>query len=355
MKKRLITLAVAAALAAPLTAQADDVEVKGFSDIIYTVKDSAADPYPSTPGATNPSEGKFTADAEVDFIASPADGVTARIDLDLDLVTDGGANVNGSDSARIEQAFFAWNMGGGPMTLVGGVFNNPIGQDAEDAPDINFTNHSAIYNILDHQTALNGNNIAGVAVAGGTGMFTGTLAYLNDIQQVDEENSVAIVLNVAPTSNVDLEFGYVTQKNDSGDLTGTKPIGAGDVWDLNGSWNSIAGSGASVGFDYLSASSVVDNAWNIWAGFEFANNFVVRGRYESAAASLKNGGKVDDTTAYALYGAWQAMSNLLIALEYRNVSAMAPSKATSASKVFDGVTGLSDGQLFTVEFIATLP
>ena len=355
MKKRLITLAVAAALAAPLTAQADDVEVKGFSDIIYTFKDSAADPV--NPNATNPNEGKFTADAEVDFIASPADGVTARIDLDLDLVTDGGTNVNGSDSARIEQAFFAWNMGGGPMTLVGGVFNNPIGQDAEDAPDINFTNHSAIYNILNHQTALNGNNIAGVALAGGTGMFTGTLAYLNDIQQVDEENSVAVVLNLAPTSNVDLELGYVTQKLDNGDFNqaSTKPIGAGNVLDINGSWNSIAGSGASVGFDYLSASSVVDNAWNIWAGFEFANNFVIRGRYESVAANLKNGGVVDDATAYALYGAWQAMSNLLIALEYRSVSATDPKKATTASSVFDAVTGLSDGQLFTVEFIATLP
>ena len=114
------------------------MEVSGFADIIYTQTDEAAD----ISGQDNPNEKKFSADAEVDFIVTPADGVTARIDIDFDLATNGGNNINGggADSGRIEQAFFAWNINEGPLTLVGGVFNNPMGQDAEDAPDINFTN-----------------------------------------------------------------------------------------------------------------------------------------------------------------------------------------------------------------------
>ncbi len=322
MKKRLITLAVAAAVAAPLAAQADDVEVRGFSDIIYTV----------TNDANSTSEKSFGADSEVDFIASPADGVTARIDLDLGL---------GTGASEVEQAMFAWNINGGPVTLLGGVFNNPMGADEEDAPDINFTRHSAVFNILDHQTTLNtGNNVAGVAAAAGTGMFTGTIAYLNDIGGVAEENSLAVIVNLDPTENLGFELGYVTQDDDT---IGTGGQGAGNVLDINGEWSQIAGSGFQAGFDYLQADEVIDAAWNIWAGFEFANDFVIRGRYEAVAVDL---GSADDPSLYTLYGAWQAVSNLLIAVEYSD---------GDSDGALDSVTGISDGKLFTVEFIATLP
>ncbi len=324
MKKRLISMAVAAAVAAPLAVQADDVEVRGFTDIIYTV----------TNDANSASEKSFGADSEVDFIASPADGVTARIDLDLGL---------GTGASEIEQAMFAWNIGGGPVTLVGGVFNNPMGADEEDAPDINFTTHSAVFNILDHQTTLNtGNNVAGVAVAAGTGIFTGTLAYLNDIGGVAEENSIAVIIGLAPTQDIDLEFGYVTQDGDTFGQPGGSN-GVGNVWDINGTWNSIAGSGFQAGFDYLAAAEVVDAAWNVWAGFEFGQGFAVRGRYESVALDL---GAADDPSKFALYGSWQARSNLLIALEYGD---------GDSDGAADAVTGINDGKLVTVEFIATLP
>jgi len=334
MKKRLIAMAVAGAVAAPLAAQADDVSVDGFAEITYTI----------TNDDTPTLEKAFGANGEVDVSASPAEGVTARLDLDVNLAMNNAPDASGGDSARIEQAFFAWGVTE-QVTLVGGVFNNPIGQDEEDVPDINFITHSAVFNILDNQTALYGNNIAGVAIAGGTDMFTGTLAYLNDIGGVPEENSIAVVINVNPMQDVALEFGYVTQDNDGG----ATPIlagnggGAGNVWDINGSWSNIAGSGAEVGFDYLAASEVVDAAWNVWAGFGFGNGFVIRGRYETVALDA---GPADDPSAFSLYGAWEPASNLQIALEYRD----GDSDGTA-----DAATGITDGKLVGVQFIAGLP
>jgi len=325
----------------PLAAQAGDVVVEGFTDIIFTVTDESADNSPSTPtpSGDNTAEKKFTADAEVDFIVSPTDGVTARVDIDFDLATNDRTNVNGdnADSGRIEQAFFAWNINEGPLTLIGGVFNNPLGQDEEDAPNINFTTHTAIFNILDNQTALYGNNVTGVALAAGAGMFTGTIAFLNDIGQVDEENSLALVLTAMPMPDMEFEFGYVTQDNDT--------TAAGNVWDLNGAWNNIAGSGAQAGFDYLGTDEILDGVYNVWAGFEFGSGFAVRARYELAAFDVVNA--PDDSTAVTLYGSWQARSNLLIALQY--------TAGESDGTALDGLTGIFDGDLVTVEFIATLP
>ncbi len=340
MNKRLIALAVAGAFAAPMATQAADVEVSGFADVLYTFKNEAADPAPSAPpGTKNSAEKNFTADGEIDVIASPADGVTARLDVDLDLVTDSGTNVNGSDSARIEQAMFAWNVTD-QVALMGGVFNNPLGYEEEDKPDMDFTTHNSIFSILDNQTALNGNNVAGVAVAGGTDMFNIGVAFLNDIQQVDEENSIAIFASATPMQDVALEFGYVTQDNDN-PLAG----GAGDVWDINGQWMNIAGSGATVGAEYLGTDEVIDGAWNIWGGFDFGQGFAVKARYETTGSDLSG---VDDSTRWTVNGSWQAGSNLKIALEYSTGD-------SDGNATFDGVSGINDGDLILAQFLATLP
>ncbi len=319
MKKRLIALAVAGAFAAPLAAQADDVKVDGFAEILYTVTDDEA---PT-------SEKSFSANGEVDFIASPADGVTARLDLDVNLALDGVNDALGGDSARIEQAFFSWGLTE-QLSLIGGVFNNPMSAEEEDVNEIRFITHSMVFEILDDQTALYGNNLAGVALSGSSGMVTGTVAYLNDIGGVAEENSLAVVLNVTPMQDLDLEFGYVTQDNDN-PLLG----GAGNVWDINGTWTNLGG-GGEVGFDYLAAAEIVDAVWNIWGGYDFGNGVVVRGRYEAESYD----GGVEPSTI-TLYGAWQAGSNLQIALEYKDRDA-------------DGGGGL-DGTQFLAQFITELP
>jgi len=367
MKKSLIAMAVGAALTAPLAVQAaPTVDVSGFADIIYTYNNKGADNTGTKPngnGTRNTTERKFSADGEIDFTASPADGVTARLDVDLHLLDGGTSSCTDTDSnsgtgipttntcagtstgsgATLEQAFFAWNIIQ-PLTLIGGVFNDPIGAEAEDAPNLNFTSHNAIFNILNNQTALNGNNVAGVALAAGNSMVTGTVAYLDDLQETNEKNSVAAVINVMPMSGLEFEGGYVTQyKNNP--TPGAGDFGAGDVWDVNGSWGQSFGAvGASVGAEYLGTDEIFDGAYNIWAGIDLPAGLGLKARYEASNSDI-NG--VDDTTAWTLYGSWQAASNLLIALEFTKVDA-------DKSGALDGATGETDGNLVTAEFIANI-
>ncbi|HEB93675.1 MAG TPA: porin [Gammaproteobacteria bacterium] len=311
MKKNLITLAVAATLASPLAVQAEDsASVSGFVDIIYTnVGDGGA------------GSNAFGADGEIDVQATKGD-VTVRADVDLRL--DG-------TSGQLEQAFFAWKAMDA-VTVIGGVFNNPIGQELEDAPDMEFTSHSAVWNILDGQTVLNGNNIAGVAVAGGNEMFTGTLAVVNDIGGATDndnssKNSIAAVLNVNPMDSLALELGYVTQDTS-----------AENVLDFNAQYG-IAG--FTLGLDVLMADKIVDTAYNVWGSFAINDKAAVKARYE--AVDLEASG-ADTASKYTLYGTYSVEDNLSVALEYSQGDL--GNNATS-------VAGIIDDSTVTLEFIGT--
>lgn len=337
MNKKLIAIAVTSALVAPGLALADDAKANGFVDIIYKIQDEPAD----VPGGKNPNQGKFGADGEVDFSVSPADGVTARVDANLDLSA-------GATSGGLEQGFFAWAVTPG-VTVLGGVFNDPIGQDAEDAPDMNFTSHTAVYNILNHQTALTGNNVAGVAAAGALGRVNVTVGLLNDLGQADEKNSLALVLGGSPLENLKLEFGYVT--HDTQDLAGVAQT-AGNVWDLNGTYSTA---GFTVGVDYLAAEEIVDAAYNVWGGYDFGNGFGVKVRYDSVGwtnTGLSAG--VKDVSSTTVYASYQAAKNLAIGLEVSSGDNGNFNTTTNTdSTIAQPVSGIGDGSVATLEFIAT--
>ncbi len=333
MKKNLIALAVAATIASPLAVQAEDsASVSGFVDIYYN---SYGDD--GSPG--------FGADGEIDVQATKG-AVTVRADIDLSLLDSGDANVDtttgegtaSGTGATLEQAFFAWKAMDA-VTVIGGVFNNPIGQEAEDAPDIEFANHSVIYNILDNQTVLNGNNVAGVAVAGGNDMYTVTLAVLNDIQHDTDtkgnmENSIAAVLNVNPMDGLALELGYVTQET-----------GAENVLDFNAQYG-IAG--FTVGLDYLMADKAVDSAYNLWGSYAITDQIAVKARYE--AVDLEASG-ADTATKYTLYGSYAIEDNLLLALEYSQGDLGNNEDGNPATR--DELFGIADDSTITLEFIGT--
>ncbi len=310
MKKNLIALAVAATIASPLAVQAEDsASVSGFVDIYY-----------NSYGDDGPGSNAFGADGEIDIQATKG-AVTVRADVDLRL--DG-------TSGQLEQAFFAWKAMDA-VTVIGGVFNNPIGQEAEDAPDIEFASHSVVYNILDGQTALNGNNVAGVAVAGGNKMFTGTLAVVNDIGHATDtdgsmENSIAAVLNINPMEGLALELGYVTQET-----------GAENVLDFNAQYG-IAG--FTLGLDVLMADKAVDSAGNLWGSYAIGDKAAIKARYE--VVSFEANG-TDDSTRMTIYGSYNVEENLLVALEYSD------GENTSG----EAITGIIDDSTITLEFIGT--
>lgn len=303
---------------------AADIKVNGFADIIYTITDEASD----VPGSTNPTEGKFTADGEVDFSSKLSDVVSVRVDVDLAMAVNGGVNASAvtggpADSAVIEQAFLAWGLNEG-VTFLAGVFNSPVGWEGEDATDLYQTSHNQNYGILDGQTLLHGNNVAGVAVAAALGPVTITGALLNDLQQVNEENSIAIVANATPITGLDVEFGIVTQDND---IPGAG--GAGNVMDLNATFtqNSL-----TVGFELLTADEIIDNSIMLLGNYSLPNGFGVTGRYEIVSFDAAG---ASDTDVITLAGSYHVADNLDILLEWKSTD-----------------TGATDTDLLTAEFLA---
>lgn len=247
MKKSMIALAVAAATTAPVMVQAAAPEVSGFVDIIYSLVDDTADT-----GVVNTNESRFSADGEIDFKGNLAEDVSVQVDLDI--------NTGGGDSTDIEQAFFTLKATD-QISVMAGAFNNPIGWEAEDAPNMYQTTHSIAYGLLDSQTSLRGNNVIGVGVAGSADMISITAALLNDTQDTPEENSLAVAIGLTPVEGMELELGFLTQDNDSGVCTffnspADNDCGLGTIINANGSF--AIESGLTVAAEIMLASEIID-------------------------------------------------------------------------------------------------
>ncbi|GEM_PF-948785 len=300
MNKKLIALAVVGVIVGYGTA-ANAVEVSGFANIKHYIANDSAIKYKGTASEYNSKEGKFAADAEIDVV-STVGSVTARVDVDLRLNGTGGASAGGAldtdgdgtltpaeiaaasdtdtdtNGASIEQAMFAWDLDA--VTLIGGVFNNPIGYEAEDVTDMIFNYHGAVYTALDSQTKLDGDNVAGVAVAGAVGPVTLTGAFLNDLGQVSEENTFALIANYSPIAGLDLELGLATQVGNA--AVGDNTIGAlntsvGDVTNFNVVYTGVEN--LTLGLDYLAGDVVLDSAYDLWAGYYVGSGFSVNARF----------------------------------------------------------------------------
>jgi hypothetical protein len=292
---------------------ADDAAVSGFIDIIGNTDAGAV----------------FAAEGELDA-SKKMGAVTVRVDADVNLAINGGSSATGGDSGRLEQAYFAWGASEG-VTVLGGLFNNPIGQELEDAPDMDFTSHGVNYNILDGQTVLYGNNVAGIAAAGALGPATVTVALIDDLglatnSKGEGKLSTAAVVNFSPMKGLDLELGYVTQDSQ-----------AENVVDFNGKYSAGA---LTVGLDYLAADAAVDSATNLWLGFDVNDKVNVKARYESVAFEAAG---VDDSTRTTVYLSYVINDNLSAALEN--------SSGDNASA--EAVSGIVDDSVTTVEFIGT--
>ncbi len=285
MKKTPIALVMLTLLHGPVFAESADVS--GFVDVTYT---------------NDNKQSIFKANAEVDFINKLSDTVSVRVDTDLALAGNGGVNarVDGpADSAIIEQAYFTLSTPQG-ITILGGVFNNPIGWEAEDAPGLYQISKSQISGILDGQTALYGNNIAGVAGAFAVGPVNITAGVLNDLAHQDlETNSLALVLNASPFAGLDLEAGYVTQE-----------ASAENVLDINATYKF---QGLTAGLEYLTADKIVDSAFAITLNYQINDMFGGTVRYDTVSYEASG---TDDTTKVTLAGTFQAAKNLLVLAEY---------------------------------------
>jgi hypothetical protein len=319
MNKKLIAIAVAGAMFAPLAAQAEGATVSGFADIIYT----------GTNDADTTSEGLFGATGEVDAMGKVGD-VAVRLDVNLDL--------SASNSADIEQAFFAAPMG--PVTLIGGVFNSPLTADSQDAPDMNYTSHSAVYNVAKNAAT---DQMAGIAFAGAAGPANVTLAFVNDPGSDagtgggdDNAMSVGFVVNGSVMDGLDAELGYFSQSDDTAKYANAS--GAGNITDINLTYTGI--DMLRLGVDYAQAASVVDSVYSIDVGYDVGNGLTAALRYDVAA--FENSA-MDDTKSTTVSIGYSLSDNVLAILESMN------GDNTSG----ESLTGVGDGTTTTLEFVAT--
>ena len=309
MKKTLIALAVAAATTTPFVANAAAPTVSGFADINYTLIDDTRE-NPVTD--INDKENQFAADGEIGFAGNLASNVRVQADIDLSTTT------GSFDSAEIEQAFFETDISNN-IGIIGGVFNNPIGWEAEDRPNMYQTSHNFSYDILNSQTALRGNNVTGVGVTGKFSTVSVTAAVLNDIQEVPEENSIAVAVGINPMPELAIEIGFITQDNDSGYCTNFVSYSVnncemGNIIDANVTYK--LPNGMTVAGEFLTASELVDHSAMAMLNMpipETRMSVTLRGE------SLSLDGDDNDTTALTLAGVYTMNKALSFATEAKYI------------------------------------
>lgn len=300
MNKRLLVLAVASTFGASGAAFAhgDDkigLSVNGHAETSFYITDDAGDN-----GTTNETERKFHTEGEVSFGAKIAEDLYGRVDLDLN-----SRYSPEEETVEIEQMFGAWRIND-MATVKIGRFNNPLGYEKQDAPNKSTYSRSLISDVLDFSTELYQNNIEGVAVGLNAGPAKITLAALNDIGGVDEENSFLAHVRGEVVPGLNLALGVLTQD-----------AGFENLINFNADYTLDLGTIATTFFvDYLTASEALDNAYSVGAKLKLNDVVGLTLRYDMAELDGNFGNA--ETTAFTVGANWQATSNLDLRLEWRN-------------------------------------
>lgn len=227
MKKSMSVLSLFAAGAMILggagLGHADDLKVSGFGTINFNLTDEASDnscqDTSNTANSTNCTELQFSVPSvEVDF-EKTVGSVTVRLDLDFNVKN--GVNIGNDD---VEQLRFDWTLPVGQelgLTLTGGIFNSPVGFEAQDSPDKLQISNGQLFGMVP-------SNLAGLQLSGGTDMVSGSLLFVNDwrdfgnatvapaTQALGEENTIGFTLAVSPMPEAGLSIGYLS--------SGLKPL-----------------------------------------------------------------------------------------------------------------------------------
>ncbi|MGA1824448.1 MAG: hypothetical protein ACMUIP_07255 [bacterium] len=252
--KSIVTILVIMGILLHLTSFAAKSQLSGFADIKFVLSDGTAEDESGI-------EKKFTAIAELDYKRNLDNRMSIRIDLDFDT---GGQG----DSGQLEQAYFTWVSRGG-LQFKGGVFNNHLGWEAEDAPDLYQITHGQLYDIWDAKTAqFTGNNVSGIAILGKVGQARVMGAFLNDLNGMDEENAMQVVVNFYPNKLLAAEVGMITQQE-----TDAEPI-------IDGSLR-YRKSKYLLGVELMQIQKEIDLAQSVTFNYKFNNKMDGTVRYDS--------------------------------------------------------------------------
>lgn len=312
MNKRLLVLAVAGAFSAAGAASAHDVgevdvKIGGHVESSFVVTDDAGEGQGAN--GANDSERKFATEGEVSISAKSGDSLYVRADIDINSrysdYFNGGVD---AQTIEIEQLFGAWKIN--DMTKVRiGRFNNPLGYESQDAPHKTTFSRSLISELLDLQTSLYQNNIEGVALDLNVGPAKVTLAALNEIGGVDEENSFLAHISGEALPGLKLALGVLTQEDVDANADSFE-----NLINFNAAYNLDLGAVNTTFFvDYLTAGEQLDNAYSVGAKARLTDVIGATLRYDFA--EFDNNA---EDTALTVGVNWEATKNLNLRAEWRN-------------------------------------
>lgn len=316
MNKRLLVLAVAGAFGAAGAASAHtvgdvDLSIGGHVESGFYVTDDSGE----VPGGDNTSERKFNTEGEIAFRASVNDNAYVRIDLDFNSrysgLYDGDRDfVDGDhETIEIDQLYGALRIN--DMTKVRvGRFNSPLGYESTDAPHKTTYSRSLISELLDGQTSLYQNNIEGVALDLDLGPAMVTLGVLNELGNVDEENSFLVHVSGEALPGLKLALGLLTQE----DFSAANDNSFENLINFNAAYKVDLGQVNTTFFvDYLTAGEQLDNAYSLGAKAMFTDTFGATLRYDFAEFDNDF-----ENTALTVGVNWAAAQSVDLRAEWRN-------------------------------------
>lgn len=325
-------LLVAPVLAISTNAQAADaktamrnIDASGFVDVVYVLSDGTDE----NNNANNEStvDKKFDVSGELDLQSKLNPRTELRMDVDL--------NTNIS-SGIFEQAFmdYAFN---NDMKLKAGVFNNRLGFEREDAPDLYQVTHSQLWDIWDEQTSLNGNNLAGLEFSAQVSMVTLIAGLLNDRNDTAEEISFKLAAEIKPMDSMDIVAGLISA--DEGTATDDN---AGTIFDASMSWKWKQ---LVVGGGLLTADEIYDLGLQATGNYAFTDYFSGTARIDYVSYE----GDYDNSTSLTLAALFAVEKNLYANAEIR----LMQNNDHSGSATPNPYSKVGDGSMLFLEVLGT--
>lgn len=291
-------------------AQIGSVTFDGFADVIYTMVDNTVD-------GANSDENRFVTSGEIDLATPVDEGIDVRFDLDLNPSGDG-------DSARFEQAYINWMLAP-QWTLKGGVFNNRLAWESEDAPDLYQISHGQLYEIWNAETSrLSGNNVAGVELGFTFDQIKLYAGLLNDLRNVPEEASFELAAEIQPLPNLNLVAGMITEDQ-----------GAETLFDVHGTWRWTQ---LLLGAEMLFAGEIYDLAFGFTANYAFTERLSGTVRYDFVSYDQNN---IDETASLTFAALCSVREHVFLNGEVR------------LNQDDNRVPIIGDGAIVAVELLAT--
>ncbi|WP_455206996.1 hypothetical protein [Kaarinaea lacus] len=325
MKKTLVASSLAlGTLAFGQSAVALDVTPSGFVDMVWTLSDG-------TDLGKYGSEGRFDTSGELDVETNLKDGISMRFDADINPGSAGG------DSGRLEQIFLNWNIDE-KMALKGGVFNNNLTWEREDAPDMYQITHGQLWDIWESTTVEDGNNLAGLEFSYQFNKVKLIVGYLNDLRNdipaASDKNSVKVAGEIKAMANLDITAGLITQ----------------DQWlenviDVHATWKSGK---FLVGGEILFANELVDNGFMVMTNYQFNDKFSGTARFDYV--SYDSAFLADNTSSITVAALYSISKNLFANAEIRFND---DSNSANAVPPFTPIVGEGDGTTARLELLAT--